>query len=146
MLVFGIFCNFKNSWFCWFWKMPIFAEKTILKAIFAIKSIQCQEISISQEPNFQFRPPAEHESAETIFSDNSVQKLLRIFNKSANFQVISSTLKVFFSLSKWAIEKIPKVPESPGTWPVITDQLPDSDLRPKILSLKSLRWISEMNL
>ena len=117
--------------------MPIFAEKLILKGKFAIKSIECQEISISQDPKFQLRPPTEHESAKTIFSDNSVQKLLRISHKSANFQVISSTLKVFFSLSKWAIEKIPKVPESPGTWPVITDQLPDSDLRPKILSPKS---------
>ena len=144
MLNFGIFCNFKNSWFCWFRKMPIFAEKLILKRNVAIKSIEHQEISISQEPKFQLWPPAEQESAETVFSDNRMHKLLRISNKSANFQVNSSTLNVFFSLSKWAIEKISKVPESPGTWPVITDQLPDSDLRPKILSLKS--EVSSMNL
>ena len=144
MFAFGIFCNFTSSWICWFQKMLIFAEKLILKGNFAIKSIECQEILISQEPEFQLRPPAEYESAKTVLSDNHMHKLLGIFKKKPNFQVISSTLKVFFSLSKWANEKIPKVPERPGTWPVITDQLPDSDLRPKILSLKS--EVSSMNL
>ena len=86
--------------------MLIFAEDLILKGNFAIKSIEWQEISISQEPEFQLRPPAEHDSAKTILSDNHGHKLLRISNKSANFQVDSLTLKVFFSLSKWANEKI----------------------------------------
>ena len=40
--------------------------------------------------------------------------------------------------------KIRKVLGSPGFWPVVTDQLPDSDLRPKILSFKSS--VSLMNL
>ena len=35
--------------------------------------------------------------------------------------------------------------ESPGIWPVVTNHLSDSDLRPKIISRKSLQWTQRCN-
>ena len=127
-----------------FWKLLFFYEKMVFEMACAVWLLEKPKFSHFPAPDVLIGPPAKPWRGKSFYPDNPGHKILGICSNCANFRENWPTLKVFFSFLKCKHVKIRKVPESPGTWPVITDQLPDSDLRPKILSLKSK--VSSMNL
>ena len=126
---------FVQNWKIWKWLF--FLKKMPFTLDFAVWLLEKDKFLKSQGLLDLLGPPTKLWQRKIISADNPGRNICGICCKTANFHDNWPTLKVFLSLSKCRNAKNPKVPESPGLWSVITDQLSDSDLWPKILSLKS---------
>ena len=131
------FLVFWNIVFFWIWLLAIKTEFYAFAQFFWFETVERLKRQKLHEKICSKRPPAERETSFKIFPDNQGHKFIAKTAFYRYLQKKSSILRLDFSFLKAKRAEIRIFPVCPVFWPTNADHGPDTDLRPKILSLKS---------